>query len=377
MFFGRMGVTSTASGFFTNFVFKFNITIIVLKIFLLNVCFFTTALQSGDGFMAGTLVRTPGDYVPIENLKLGDLVLTPGSTAGSFFEQTVSFVQTKSAKEGVLLRLGKEELWVALNQPFYVASEWRFVLAKDLKAGFILGAQGKEILRGVFDNNEHFIAGFDKRGKRLKDVLQVIPAFITWAGSRLSGMLIWAEEVLKGSHAFLKDVGVKILQSGVDLSQRIGVLKKNFENYIWAVASVGTATGKQLENIQEALQRILADRREIAILIEKLDAKDKIIREDRALACAREEKLINVVTLLAKNDKSALGAVWDAKFAISLDEDNALIAAAEKQGLPDETLVKLKDALALIQSIKKGCVAGGLTFADLVSGAGGHLHSSA
>ena len=146
MLFSGMGLVPTAPGFFTKFISTIKVTNKITQIFLLNYFFWAMTVQSGGGFLADTLVKTQGGYTSIESLSVGDLVLTPSNSEAGVCEQLVSSVQTKSATEAVLLQLGTEELWVASDQPFYVASEWRFVLAKDLTIGCVLGADSTGIV---------------------------------------------------------------------------------------------------------------------------------------------------------------------------------------------------------------------------------------
>jgi RHS repeat-associated protein len=92
----------------------------------------------GNSFVEGTLVSTPGGLVPIETVKIGDLVYSYDEVSGAVVTQeVVHLIQGDKEHEIITLDTSDtESIRVTAGHPFYVAAnDDKWVPAKALKLG--------------------------------------------------------------------------------------------------------------------------------------------------------------------------------------------------------------------------------------------------
>lgn len=108
-----------------------------MKRMLLFLCLLTTSLLHGEGFIAGTLVKTPTGYTPIEELKIGDTVIC-FDLKGSCLEKKVTYTHQKHVTRFLIITVNNKEIIVADDHTFYIPSEEKWVIAEELKIGHVL-----------------------------------------------------------------------------------------------------------------------------------------------------------------------------------------------------------------------------------------------
>lgn len=91
----------------------------------------------GGCFIAGTLISTPKGQVPIEKIKVGDIVWSFDETTLEVSENTVENTFVRQNDNFVKITAGNETITATSNHPFYVVTKG-FVEAIDLRAGDIL-----------------------------------------------------------------------------------------------------------------------------------------------------------------------------------------------------------------------------------------------
>lgn len=104
---------------------------------LILLCLLTISLAHGEGFIAGTLVKTPEGYTPIEKLKVDDVVIS-FDLQGACVERRVTHTQQKHAGGFFIVTVNGQAITVADDHKFYLAPEKDWILADELKAGHVL-----------------------------------------------------------------------------------------------------------------------------------------------------------------------------------------------------------------------------------------------
>lgn len=84
-----------------------------------------------EGFLAGTLIKTTDGYKPIEELSVGDQILSVDGQ-GQVVETKITQITRAQAKSFVLINLGSQSLLAASGQKFYLPESKLWVKAKDL-----------------------------------------------------------------------------------------------------------------------------------------------------------------------------------------------------------------------------------------------------
>ncbi len=96
-------------------------------------------------FAAGTMISTSSGYVSIENIKVGDEVLSFDEEAGVFVNEKVLTTFRKiTGKIGELILSSGDTLYVTEEHPFYLQDDW--VAAKNLKSGDLLASSKDDVL---------------------------------------------------------------------------------------------------------------------------------------------------------------------------------------------------------------------------------------
>lgn len=89
------------------------------------------------GFSPETLVRTCEGYAPIEQLGVGDNVVS-SDLQGNHLEKKITQKQCNKQENCLCLIIGQEEIVTSQNQKFFLAGECIWKSAKDLRVGDIL-----------------------------------------------------------------------------------------------------------------------------------------------------------------------------------------------------------------------------------------------
>lgn len=108
-----------------------------MKRMLLFLCFLTTSLLHGEGFIAGTYVKTPNGYTPIEELKVDDTVIC-FNLEGSCVERKITHTYQESVTRFFILSVNNQEIIVADDHKFYMPLEKKWLTAHELKTGHLL-----------------------------------------------------------------------------------------------------------------------------------------------------------------------------------------------------------------------------------------------
>jgi len=88
-------------------------------------------------FLRGTSVWTDTGELPIEDVRVGDRVLSQDQATGELAYKLVMHTTLRTASPTLRLRLGDEELVATLGHPFWVTGQgWR--MAKEIKSGDLL-----------------------------------------------------------------------------------------------------------------------------------------------------------------------------------------------------------------------------------------------
>src|SRR5438105_2666331 len=111
-----------------------------IRVYFLLCAFLITLPIFGEGFLAGTVVCTPEGYVPIEELSIGDQVITCDFNTGYTTESIVD-ITSYEIIDFLRLTISDFTIEVACNQQFLVPLEQKWVQASRLKEGVcLLGA---------------------------------------------------------------------------------------------------------------------------------------------------------------------------------------------------------------------------------------------
>lgn len=104
-----------------NAFFKLNITKLIY--FLGLIFSFTSAQLYAEGFLASTLVKTSTGYVPIEQIKKDDLVLSYDFGECCVVESKVIQVTRRQASMCIQLSLNNQKVCTAPAQRFYALKD--------------------------------------------------------------------------------------------------------------------------------------------------------------------------------------------------------------------------------------------------------------
>lgn len=131
--------------------FRLNITKLIY--FLGLIFSFTNTQLHAEGFLAGTLVKTSTGYVPIEQIKKNDLVLSYDFSECCVVESKVIQIVKRQASACIQLSLNNQKICVDQLQRFYALEAYKigWVFAKDLTRKFLLHNSNSELV--PLDNN--------------------------------------------------------------------------------------------------------------------------------------------------------------------------------------------------------------------------------
>lgn len=111
--------------------------------FILFLCLFFNVLIYGEGFIAGTLVRTNKGLVPIEQLKSEDKVVGYCFKKNKYKETDISLGCKWNVKKYLEITIDGDVINVTRNHKFYLQIKDKWVKAKKLKLGDnLLSASG-------------------------------------------------------------------------------------------------------------------------------------------------------------------------------------------------------------------------------------------
>lgn len=106
---------------------------------LLSALFVTTTLL-GEGFVAGTLICTPQGHLPIEELSVGDRVVTCDFDKGYKVESIVE-IESQEITDFIRIKIGDINIDVDPDHKFFVPFTQEWIQASDLVVGTcMLGA---------------------------------------------------------------------------------------------------------------------------------------------------------------------------------------------------------------------------------------------
>jgi hypothetical protein len=109
----------------------------IFRLFSLTLAFLYASLTYGEGFIAGTLIKTPSGYTPIEKLCIGDSVICYDSK-DRCIERPITHVIKKQTRTIVQLTVGDELIVVEADHKFYLPQENTWVEARALAPGHVL-----------------------------------------------------------------------------------------------------------------------------------------------------------------------------------------------------------------------------------------------
>jgi hypothetical protein len=98
----------------------------------------------GEGFIAGTLIKTPIGHTPIERLKIDDKIIAYDQRKQKITESVVTDTHQIQAPDLVHLIAGSAILHAHKDQKFYIPDERKWYRAKDLKIGQCFLKDSKE-----------------------------------------------------------------------------------------------------------------------------------------------------------------------------------------------------------------------------------------
>ena len=100
-------------------------------------------LQTGDCFVAGTLVWTMEGPKPIEKIKIGEQVLSRNMATGELEFHKVHKIFSLARKGFLKAALGESEVICSNNHRFFVNGQW--LMAKELQAGTRLFLSDRDV----------------------------------------------------------------------------------------------------------------------------------------------------------------------------------------------------------------------------------------
>ena len=126
--------------------FRLNITKLIY--FLSLIFSFNSTQLYAEGFLAGTLVKTSVGYVPIEQLKIGDSVLSYDFSECCVVESKVVQVTRRQASMCIQLFLNNQKVYTDQAQRFYAIKDHKmgWVFAKDFTREFLLHNSNSDLV---------------------------------------------------------------------------------------------------------------------------------------------------------------------------------------------------------------------------------------
>jgi hypothetical protein len=109
----------------------------IQRYLILIVCALAHLSAYAEGFLAGTLVKTPFGYENIENLTVGDKVVCY-DFMGKCVTRTVTHVQQEEVDTYAQITIGNEQVFAALDHKFYVPNDNAWLEANKIKPGSVL-----------------------------------------------------------------------------------------------------------------------------------------------------------------------------------------------------------------------------------------------
>jgi hypothetical protein len=94
----------------------------------------------GSCFPAGSLVSVPGGHMPIEDIKLGDMVMTWNFSSKSLEPTQVTDTLAHAGKDTIIVKSGHSKIITTPEHPFWDGKRW--AAASKLKAGSKIMDQG-------------------------------------------------------------------------------------------------------------------------------------------------------------------------------------------------------------------------------------------
>lgn len=122
---------------------------------LLIVIFFNNTLLS-EGFIAGTLVKTKDKYIPIEQLKENDSVVSYNFNGKNTFESKILKVKKQNYNQCIKLILGNKEIITAPDHKFFCPlKKGNWIEATNLQNNDFILSGIKELVRieSLFKSN--------------------------------------------------------------------------------------------------------------------------------------------------------------------------------------------------------------------------------
>jgi len=109
----------------------------IQKYLILIVCALAHISAFAEGFLAGTLVKTPSGYTEIEQLKVGDKVICY-DFKGQCVTRSITHVQQEEVSAYAQITVGNDNIYAALDHKFYIPHDNTWVEARKIKPGNIL-----------------------------------------------------------------------------------------------------------------------------------------------------------------------------------------------------------------------------------------------
>ncbi len=96
---------------------------------VINACL--NNMLMGEGFVAGTKVKTPTGYIPIEQLKINDKILCY-DFSNNYIEKPILYTSKKRVQNYIQIFVGNQCIGTAPNQKIYVSQEKRWINASNI-----------------------------------------------------------------------------------------------------------------------------------------------------------------------------------------------------------------------------------------------------
>lgn len=94
----------------------------IQKYLILIICALVHISAFAEGFLTGTLVKTPSGYTEIENLVVGDEVVCY-NFKGECVTRAITYVQQEQVEAYTQITIGNEQVFAALDHKFYMPSD--------------------------------------------------------------------------------------------------------------------------------------------------------------------------------------------------------------------------------------------------------------
>lgn len=112
--------------------------LIKINVLILKLCMFLYMNQSlAEGFIAGTLIKIPSGYTKIEDLRIGDSIIS-NDTISNIVENKIIYITKKIADRFISITIGNENICVASDQQIYKEDVGKWIVVNSLQNGDIL-----------------------------------------------------------------------------------------------------------------------------------------------------------------------------------------------------------------------------------------------